>query len=303
MGAAALYNLVWGGWAVFFPLSVFAVTRLPAPNYPEVWQGTGMLLALYGVGFAVAATDPIRHWPIVLIGLMGKFLAPAGFVWSASRGRLPWSAGWVFLINDVIWWVPFGMILKVAFDSHQARMRNLAPEVLPLALRQKLSTGVSIETLSKTSPVLMVFLRHTGCTFCREALADISRQRHAIEASGTQVVLVHMSEAHAGKAHLERYGLADVPQISDPQRNLYRAFGLRRGDVRMLFGPKTWWRGIHAGLIQGHGAGPLAGDGFQMPGIFLVFHGRIVRCYRHQSAADRPDYARFAAATVPAPVS
>ena len=61
----------------------------------------------------------------------------------------------------------------------------------------------------------------------------------------------------------------------------------------MLFGPAVWWRGFHAALLQSHGVGRLAGDGFQMPGVFLVFHGEILRSYRHQSAADRPNYADF----------
>ena len=37
------------------------------------------------------------------------------------------------------------------------------------------------------------------------------------------------------------------------------------------------------------------GDGFQMPGVFLIYHGEVLRSYRHQSVADRPHYTRFAA--------
>ena len=29
---------------------------------------------------------------------------------------------------------------------------------------------------------------------------------------------------------------------------------------------------------------------FQAAGVFLLFHGEIVRSYRHLSASDRPDY-------------
>jgi hypothetical protein len=84
-----------------------------------------------------------------------------------------------------------------------------------------------------------------------------------------------------------------VAQISDPKATLYKAFGLPRGSLRMLFGPKVLWRGFQAGILKRHGVGALAGDGFQMPGLFLVFHGQILRSFRHQSVADRPDYARF----------
>ncbi|MDV7393380.1 hypothetical protein RZS08_18550, partial [Arthrospira platensis SPKY1] len=55
------------------------------------------------------------------------------------------------------------------------------------------NTGNSVLDLSKQKPVLLVFLRHFGCTFCREALEDISQKRASIEANGTQIVFVHMS--------------------------------------------------------------------------------------------------------------
>jgi hypothetical protein len=40
--------------------------------------------------------------------------------------------------------------------------------------------------------------------------------------------------------------------------------------------------------------GRLAGDGFQMPGVFLIFKGEVIRSYRHHTAADRPDYINLA---------
>jgi len=38
------------------------------------------------------------------------------------------------------------------------------------------------------------------------------------------------------------------------------------------------------------------GDGFRMPGAFLVSSGRVVHTYRHATAADRPDYVELAGA-------
>jgi hypothetical protein len=124
-------------------------------------------------------------------------------------------------------------------------------------------------------------------------LADIARQRRSIEAAGAAIVLVHMGEDQCGREFFARYSLNGVAQISDPKATLYKAFGLPRGTLRMLFGPRVWWRGFEAGILNRHGIGRLAGDGFQMPGLFLVFHGQVLRSFRHQSAADRPDYARF----------
>lgn len=115
--AAAAYNLAWGAWVVLFPATAFNLIDLPPPRYPQIWQCVGMIVGVYGVGYAIAAFDPLRHWPIVLVGLLGKILGPIGFVDSALQGTLPWTAGWTILTNDVVWWVPFAAILHRAWRA------------------------------------------------------------------------------------------------------------------------------------------------------------------------------------------
>jgi peroxiredoxin len=156
------------------------------------------------------------------------------------------------------------------------------------------SRGVSLRDLSHDGPLLVTCLRHFGCTFCRQALADLRASRSAIEATGTRIVLVHMSPVRAASAFLARYDLADVDHVSDPERRLYRALDLERGSFRQLLSPRVWWSGA-AALLRGHRPGRLAGDGFQMPGAFLEHRGRIVRSFRHRTAAERPDYCALAA--------
>jgi hypothetical protein len=109
--AAAIYNLAWGAAVVLFPLAPFRWAGMDLPNYPELWQCIGMIVGVYGVGYWIAASDPRRHWPIVLVGLLGKILGPIGFVSAAARGTLPWVAGWTIVTNDLIWWLPFIGIL------------------------------------------------------------------------------------------------------------------------------------------------------------------------------------------------
>lgn len=109
--AAAVYNLTWGLLVVLFPLAPFRWAGMTPPNYPELWQCLGMIVGVYGIGYGIAATDPMRHWPIVLVGLLGKVFGPIGFLGAALRGRLPWSFGLTILTNDLIWWLPFGLIL------------------------------------------------------------------------------------------------------------------------------------------------------------------------------------------------
>lgn len=112
--AAGIYNLAWGAWVVLRPLDAFRWAGLPEPIYPELWQCIGMIVGVYGVGYWIAARDPARHWPIVLVGFLGKLFGPIGFLDAALRGRLPWIAGWVNVTNDLIWLVPFALILLYA---------------------------------------------------------------------------------------------------------------------------------------------------------------------------------------------
>ncbi|MFN0129348.1 MAG: SelL-related redox protein [Verrucomicrobiales bacterium] len=164
------------------------------------------------------------------------------------------------------------------------------PDEATLLAQASTSVGRSVAELSQERPVLAVMLRHSGCTFCRQAMSDLRAARASIEASGTTIVLVHMSEAAAFAAFATEYGLDDLPAVSDPDRRLYRGLGLRRGRLSQLLGPSVWWRGFLS-WKAGHAAGTLTGDVKQMPGVFLIHHGRVVRRFIHATAAERPDYA------------
>ncbi|MEM8945214.1 MAG: alkyl hydroperoxide reductase [Planctomycetota bacterium] len=119
--AAAIYNIVWGVWAIFFPLAIFRWAEFePLPSYPELWQCIGMIVGVYGVGYAIAARDPMRHWPIVMVGWLGKIFGPIGFVQAVWTERFPMKMGWTIVTNDLIWWVPFTLILLRALRHHRS---------------------------------------------------------------------------------------------------------------------------------------------------------------------------------------
>jgi small multidrug resistance pump len=121
---AGLYNLAFGVWVVLFPRSLFNLVGMAPPSPILIWQCLGMIVGVYGIGYICAAYAPMRHWPIVLVGLLGKILGPIGFYFAASRGELPWKFGWVNITNDLIWWIPFAAILVQAhYHAHTTRHR------------------------------------------------------------------------------------------------------------------------------------------------------------------------------------
>jgi hypothetical protein len=111
---AAAWNILFGIYAVMFPDHYFQWVGMPVPNYPQLWQCIGMIVGVFGIGYWIASYDPVKHWPIVLVGLLGKIFGPIGFLLSIGQGLFPWKFGQILFVNDIIWWIPFGYILVQA---------------------------------------------------------------------------------------------------------------------------------------------------------------------------------------------
>jgi len=153
------------------------------------------------------------------------------------------------------------------------------------------SKGRSLNDASKEKPVLLVFLRHFGCVFCREAMKDIGKKKNEWEERNINVVLVHMSDNETAEKYFKKYKIPNIEHISNPSCSLYATFGLTKGTASQLFGLKNWIRGFEVTVQKGIPLGlRQIGDGFQMPGVFIIEDGQIMDSYIHSSASDVPNY-------------
>jgi peroxiredoxin len=275
-------------------MALFRWSGITPPLYPQIWQFVGITVFALGVGYGIASRDPLRYWPLVVIGFATKSASTLGLLWTALGEQVPWPFAVAIGTNDAVWIVPLALILRTAFIrwrlEEDRRIYEQAAEVLLETVET--NRGESVAAMSRRGPVLLAFLRHTGCPFCREAAADLARDRKILRKLGIQMAIVHMDDDEAGELFFAAHNLDDVPRVSDPDRTLYRAFKLRRGQLRQLFGTRIWTRAL-AAARQGHWPGLLRGDSFQMPGLFLIRDGEIMRSFRYETAADRPDYADF----------
>jgi len=116
---AAAYNILWGAVVGLLPGPTLDLLGMDGADAGQrnLWACIGMIVGVYGVGYAVAAQNPLRHWPITLVGLLGKVLGPIGFAVGYWRGDVPGALGWTILTNDLIWWVPFALILRAAWRA------------------------------------------------------------------------------------------------------------------------------------------------------------------------------------------
>jgi peroxiredoxin len=155
-------------------------------------------------------------------------------------------------------------------------------------------SGETLSSLIVARPLFLVFLRHFGCAFCREAVAELAEKRSAIEAQGALLAFVHLGTEEKAKWFFTPYGLLDAPRFSDPEAQLYQAFGLVRAELRQYLNVESITRTLGAWL-KGHFTGLPAGDIQRMPGAFLLQRGEIRKAFRHKLISDRPDYLALAA--------
>lgn len=110
---AAIYNIIWGAWVVLLPHTFFEWTGMEPLAHPSIWQGTGMIVGVYGLGYWWASYNPIKHWPIIMVGFLGKLFGPIGFFFNyVFLNEIPFEFSYTLYTNDLIWWVPFFLILK-----------------------------------------------------------------------------------------------------------------------------------------------------------------------------------------------
>lgn len=286
--AAGVYHILFALWINVWPFHGFDLFDLTRPNHPMLWRTLGLISGALGLAFLIAARDPVRNWLVVFFGLI-KCLASCVLTSIAIfSGELPMSTAALLLIDDLVWVFPFTYILWAAVRAHAGipPSRSTPYTVAEAANAYRLSSGETLVDASAEQPLVLVFLRHFGCTFTRQILRGLQELEQQATHNDSRLILVHMLRSGEEIDYLGHN--SDVPRIADPRCELYRSFGLGKGGFLELFGPHVWWRGAIS-VFKGCGVGHLAGDGLQMPGAFIFHQGKILHSQPAHSAADLPD--------------
>ena len=296
---AGFYYLLSGVFNAVFPKVAFKVANMDVPTHLFVWQHVSILFAVLGFGFLIAAQNPTRYWPIIFMGMLKMAFGLIGFGLLLIKGCVSMAFGLHVLLADGVWFLPMILILRWTFNQNMLVEESLnymvfGGEEVDISQVQD-QTGEPIQPEDSETPVLLVFLRHFGCVFCKETLSILKREHKLIEKLGTKLVIVHMADEGVAAEHLKKYGLEHISRISDTDKNLYRKFGLEKGDFNQIINLKGIIRMVDLLMFKGIGLGKAEQDPYQMPGAFLVKEGQIVNAFKHETASDSPDYIRLAA--------
>ena len=155
-------------------------------------------------------------------------------------------------------------------------------------------TAVRLSREWADHPAVIVWLRHFGCVFCREQVAEIRANRAAIEALGGGIAFVGNGGPRYAKAFKESFA-PDVTVLTDPDLRSYRTIGARSGILKTI-GPQAWKAGIRA-LRSGARQTSVKGHPYQQGAVMVLTPGdHIVYSYLSRVAGDHPSVSSVLAA-------
>lgn len=118
-------------------------------------------------------------------------------------------------------------------------------------------------------------------------MSDFAAARAAAGPDYPEVVFVYQGEPWQAA---EWFG--DLPDgqraVADLPRHLYEAFGVERGGMKEMFGPRAFACGVRA-TRKGHRIGRKVGDPWTLPLLVGVRDRAVVWEYRGRFAGDGPD--------------
>lgn len=166
----------------------------------------------------------------------------------------------------------------------QSNLLSVGDAAIDVTLPDELDRPIRLSEKWQRQPIVLVFVRHSGCTFCRTQAVELRDEYSAIQAAGADVVLVTMDDPKSLQTLKQQLKLPFVC-LSDPQQVAYRAYQCPRGSLWAVAGPGMWGRAIKSVFKQGFGA--IRGDAMQLPGSFVIDRtGAIRLAYRSQHSAD-----------------
>jgi peroxiredoxin len=116
---------------------------------------------------------------------------------------------------------------------------------------------------------------------------QLHRSKAQFENNGFQIILVSLATPDRTEAFKKEFSLS-FPIICDPEKKLYKIFGLGRGSFIRMASPAFLLKGLKT-LSRGHTLGVPKDDVRQMPGVFLIdTTGNIRYAHYAKDPSDNP---------------
>lgn len=109
---AGTFNLLAGAGMVCLYHEGYELLGVDKPDLTLPVQVMGILVALFGVGYHLVASNPIENRHLLALGFFSKALSSVAALRYIIRGPLPWWFAIVLFFSDVIYLPPFYVIMR-----------------------------------------------------------------------------------------------------------------------------------------------------------------------------------------------
>ena len=134
-------------------------------------------------------------------------------------------------------------------------------------------------------PVVLAFLRHYGCIFCRRRVADLARYSNDVRALGAGIALVGMGTPDMARDARRETGWRG-PVYVDGDAKAYAAAGLAKATIAGVFRPRVVMAALRA-RKEGFRQGKTRGNPWQLGGTLVIAPGdRVLYAWRNRAADD-----------------
>ena len=156
---AGIYHILFGIWAICLPFQWFDLISIAHPNHPLLWQAVGLIVGILGIAMMMAARNPLDYWMTVSIALIKFTVGIVGFSIAFANGQIPIYTIWLMVVNDLIWWPPFAIVLWTCIKAHSGvpPTRSMPLEIGEAAREYTLSNGKTLEEASRSRLIAIVF--------------------------------------------------------------------------------------------------------------------------------------------------
>lgn len=146
------------------------------------------------------------------------------------------------------------------------------------------------ELIRAEKMVILHFLRHLGCIFCKHSVREL--RKLAETSKFPPITFVHQSTVPQAEEFFAEY-YPGARHISDPRLDLYERFEIRRLEGAQVLNPNMYLIGFQS-LMSGNRQGATQGDALVLSGTFLFNNGRLVWSHRAKYAGDDPKWTKLA---------
>lgn len=150
---------------------------------------------------------------------------------------------------------------------------------------------VRVRELWREGVVVTSFLRHYGCLFCHQAVAEIIAIIPEVTARGATLLFVGNGSVEQAKRFFAEKKLPrdGCTVVTDPERETYRAAALRRGYAATFLNAGSV-RSYREARAEGHRITGVFGDLTQLGGVMVTrAPARLLMMHRSRFAGDRAD--------------